>query len=649
MELKRKIIEVSPEKNSSNTDAFEESKQIQISSIDENTLIDAKSTKTIKKRKVKQITIKSLLKNSDKAILNDINLFFFDCLETNQNYNSSKNEKKNFFNTNEINEKSSYFLNPPFIAVKNFLLSKKNFEDNSQENSLEQDPVIPLDESSPVPVEAKIAKLFVHCMLTNGTGLATLLNHKDNIENIKAGNQVWVFIVPFTLKGEVVEAKVIENHLGYSICDLVSVIEPSNDRITPKCIYFGKCSGCHLQMLSYKDQLDFKKKCVQAAIRSESSKIFNNNIPVNNTISSPSEFAYRTKLTPHFDIFSWLPRDKTPIGFNYVNRREVLDIEECIIATNPVNEGLKTSRKITKLNIANFKKGSTLLIRETNLSKPSTVQLLDNSETKKGFVLNHKDTVEESVNVFKYLTDSPSDLLSLLEHFGDATKTNIPETISYNFVYQANSFFQNNNSILAKLIHYVRCELFMVNQKRVELGYPKIQNLVDAYCGAGLFAIGCNIDFEKVVGIEISKESINNAISNAERNLIKNCSFIQGDALKIFDKIDAKSPSCEYNLINDQTAVIIDPPRKGSNPDFLKQLVEYGPAAIIYVACGVPAQFRDLDYLIQLEAIQTDGSTGSQISKEKKSAVYKIMTIQPFDLFPQTYHVENVVTLIRIN
>ncbi|KAJ2346622.1 tRNA(m5U54)methyltransferase, partial [Coemansia sp. RSA 2618] len=208
------------------------------------------------------------------------------------------------------------------------------------------------------------------------------------------------------------------------------------------------------------------------------------------------------------------------------------------------------------------------------------------------------------------------------------------------FRYPASSFFQNNASILPAFTGYVCEELHKWSQQLAtdSDGTGVLRTLIDAYCGSGLFGIACHQGFEKVLGIEISNESISCAGDNAKMNGADNTEFLLGDAARLFEKVDS-DPS--------HTAVIIDPPRKGSNPDFLDQLIAYGPRVIIYIACGVPAQARDINHMFGRGAIAVDGQAADVASKP--AAVYRIAAIQPFDLFPQTYHVENIVTLVREN
>ncbi|MBT6381663.1 MAG: class I SAM-dependent RNA methyltransferase, partial [Opitutales bacterium] len=176
------------------------------------------------------------------------------------------------------------------------------------------------------------------------------------------------------------------------------------------------------------------------------------------------------------------------------------------------------------------------------------------------------------------------------------------------FSFPAGEFFQNNPSILESFTAYV-------GEKASEGG---ARYLVDAYCGSGLFCLTSAHCFEQAVGIEVSELSIQYAIKNAEANKLENARFVLGDAASIFEQIE---------FPGSQSSVIIDPPRKGSNEEFLNQLILFSPRKIVYVSCNPATQMRDLRMLI-------DGG-------------YGIAEVQPFDLFPQTKHLECIVTLSR--
>ena len=176
------------------------------------------------------------------------------------------------------------------------------------------------------------------------------------------------------------------------------------------------------------------------------------------------------------------------------------------------------------------------------------------------------------------------------------------------FEFQAGDFFQNNPFILPAFVDHVVAEAKASGAT----------HLVDAYCGSGLFGLSAAASFQSVIGIEISETSVEKAKRNAESNGITNASFIAASAEHLFK--DLVLPAQE-------TVVIVDPPRAGCGEDFLRQLFQFGPKAVVYVSCNPPTQMRDL-VLFQ-------------------EAGYGLDLVQPFDLFPQTRHLECVMTLSR--
>ena len=175
------------------------------------------------------------------------------------------------------------------------------------------------------------------------------------------------------------------------------------------------------------------------------------------------------------------------------------------------------------------------------------------------------------------------------------------------FRFPAGSFFQTNPSILPTFVDHVREEATRSGARF----------LVDAYCGSGLFGLSCAAGFEQVAGIEVSEASLFWARENAKLNGISNAAFQTGSAEAIFAQIDFPPHA---------TAVVIDPPRKGCSPEFLEQLFAFGPASVVYISCDPATQMRDL--------------------AQFRERGYALTKVQPFDLFPQTRHLECVVTLV---
>lgn len=177
------------------------------------------------------------------------------------------------------------------------------------------------------------------------------------------------------------------------------------------------------------------------------------------------------------------------------------------------------------------------------------------------------------------------------------------------FHFLAGDFFQNNPSILPAFTGYV------AEQARA----CGARYLVDAYCGSGLFALCLAGHFEQVMGVEVSESSADWARSNAAANGISHAHFLAASAEAIFEQV-SYPPS--------ETVVVIDPPRKGCDMLFLNQLFAFGPKRVVYVSCNPATHVRDLAAFAQ--------------------AGYAIRAVQPFDLFPQTKHLECVTTLDKL-
>jgi 23S rRNA (uracil1939-C5)-methyltransferase/tRNA (uracil-5-)-methyltransferase len=366
----------------------------------------------------------------------------------------------------------------------------------------------------------------------------------------------WVVFVPFALPDERIRAKVWRNETNCSHADLVEILEPSPDRIEPHCPHFTTCGGCQYQHLPYEKQLEWKTRQVRELL----SHMVGIKAEVKATIPSPKQWGYRSKITPHFQR----PKlgEDFPIGFLEFNRRtRLVDVYNCPIAMDEINEVLQPIRDDVKRRAAEYKKGATLLLRATE----------DRVET------DHRAPVSEKV--------------------GD---------LKFNFL--AGDFFQNNPFILNSFTGHAAEQAKGPNQKY----------LLDAYCGSGLFGLTLAKNFEQVVGIELSETSADWARRNAKTNGIENASFIASSAEALF---------ADITFPPEQTSVLIDPPRKGCSVDFLNQLFTFGPSRVVYVSCNPATQMRDLKSFLEKG--------------------YKIESIQPFDLFPQTRHLECVIALSR--
>jgi tRNA (uracil-5-)-methyltransferase len=483
----------------------------------------------------------------------------------------------------------------------------------------------------------------VKYLSSNGEGIALISGPElPTIAARKQKNQI--VIVPFGIPGDIVTIKIFKTHPNYAESDLLEISTPSKtrDESLIKCGYFGKCSGCQYQMLPYGTQLDWKRDTIVNAYRYLASKLITSgHIPeIGTTVASPKQYGYRTKLTPHFDIKTKRRGNgKIPLldsvtgeeirpsfGFGAKGKsnwrkgcvdagdQSTLDIEECVIGTGIVNVGLKNERERFLKNWGEYKKSATVLLREhTRVFQKSggddiTVDVVNQEEAS-------RDMAEGNVSYVQI--DNGDD--TLVKSCVTNPRQVVTEYINgFTFQFSAGEFFQNNNSILPQVTNYV-CENLQIQNKPVDSPLY----LVDAYCGSGLFSITASKGVDRVVGVDVSKESIKFANLNAERNGVTNVKFIDGKAEKIFNEITTP---------NDLTSVIIDPSRKGCDDVFLNQLSDYKPARVVYVSCNVHSQARDLEQFI---------------SNTENGKLYTIESIRGFDFFPQTHHVESVAVLSR--
>ncbi|KAF8798369.1 tRNA methyltransferase [Phlegmacium glaucopus] len=420
----------------------------------------------------------------------------------------------------------------------------------------------------------------------------------------------WTIVVPFALPGEKARVRIGKNDRMHSTGEVLGMLTYNpdlrdNSRI--KCRYFGTCAGCQYQMLSAETQLDFKKNVILNAYKTYSN-LPETSIPtIDATVESPLVYGYRTKLTPHFERppkharEQALSSDEQPswlrIGFNMTNRNMTMDIEECPIAVPTINEKYKADRKEIAKKILTYKKGVSLMYRDS----------LDTTFDGQEMMTPPIDKLSEAFTKHVCVTDQNA---TAREMVGD-----------YIFEFSAGGFFQNNNAILPLLVDYVRG---LIDSGE---GIKHPTHLVDTYCGAGLFAITLSSRFEKVAGIELSQSSIASAKHNAILNRISSdkLSFLSGQAANIFATVK--------DFPSDQTVVVIDPPRKGCDEQFLKQLLDFRSQTVVYVSCNVHSQARDIGNIVR------------RTEEDGEGRRYRLESLKGFDLFPQTAHVESVALL----
>ncbi|KAL1883360.1 tRNA(m5U54)methyltransferase [Diaporthe australafricana] len=526
-----------------------------------------------------------------------------------------------------------------------------------EETKLADDGAAADAEPETLPEQGSEIEVEVLKLSSTGDGLARQAGSKQ------------IYVVPFAIPGDILKVKAYR-HLPkeqHSVADFKSVVKPSplRDDSRIQCKYFTRCGGCQFQMMDYADQLKHKKTIVERAFKNFSDLPPELVPAVQDTFGSPLQYGYRTKLTPHFDGPPGFgakkrgrggggPKEKKvlqevpDIGFMLKGGpRRVLDIEDCPIGTDAVRRRMARERERMRAEYGQYERGATILLRENTTRVPKGEPLPDPLPQDAVVVVDDEDGRHTDIKTC--ITDNNA---MSTEYIGDFTFTN-----------RAGDFFQNNNSILKPFTDHIREKILPPTTSQADAGNKKpIKYLIDAYSGSGLFTITLSSLFPGgSIGIDIAEKSIACARTNAALNGLADsaqCTFIAADAPRLFESVAQFDP--------DETAVVLDPPRKGCDESFLRQLLGFAPRRVVYVSCNVHTQARDVGFLVRGEVSgfmkgagegvggdgekrTGEGEAGGENGEGKKRTRYEIESLRGFDFFPQTGHVEGVAILNRVD
>lgn len=427
--------------------------------------------------------------------------------------------------------------------------------------------------------------------------------------------------------GDRVLARIRKAKGRYAEAVVEQVTAPSPRRVDPVCRYFQICGGCSWQNAGYDLQLEFKREQVHDLL----SRIGGlSRVEVKPTLGSPRLYHYRNKMEFTFGARRWLTQQEIAdsgrvrkdfaLGLHVPQRFDkVLDIETCHLAPPVMTDIMNRVRQVAVDRswapydtLAHLGYLKNLVIRVSEYSGEVLVNLVTSERREDRMEILTKEltshfpevrTIVNSVNPGRSPVAAgkeENDLGSgrLVEKIGE---------ISYTL--EASTFFQPNTRQAERLYSVVRDFARLSGR----------ETLLDLYCGVGGITLFLSGAVKRAVGIENQSRSVELARLNAEANSVRNCEFLQEDAAAYLKQVTG-----DGSLAPD--LVTIDPPRVGMHPDMLASLLKLKPSRIVYVSCNPATQARDLGTLV------TD---------------YDVEGIQPVDMFPQTYHIENVVGLRR--
>ena len=434
-----------------------------------------------------------------------------------------------------------------------------------------------------------------------------------------------VVFVGFAVPGDVVNVRLVRKKKAWLEGTIIKIVKPSEYRLEPFCEHFGVCGGCRWQPLPYDIQLAAKQRQVYDQL----TRIGHLEVPEFSPIlGSEKTVRYRNKLEFSASNRRWLTAAEIAagepggpgLGFHvgkYFDK--VLDIRECHLQPEPTNAirlfikqfcldngvsfyDIRENRgQLRNMFVRTTDAGAVMLIVCFGEDFPLRAPLLDAVQARFPQISSLWYVINDKKN------DTIGDLPCIL-HSGD--EAIYEEMEGLRFKIGPKSFYQTNTGQAHRLYSVARDYAALTGAETV----------YDLYTGTGTIAQFVASRAKRVIGIEYVPEAIEDARINAAGNGITNCEFFAGDMKDIL------TPAfiAEHGRPD---VIIADPPRAGMHPDVVKTILEAAPRRIVYVSCNPATQARDMEMM---------------------SGEYRITAVQPVDMFPHTFHVENVCCLERL-
>ncbi|MFA4996265.1 MAG: 23S rRNA (uracil(1939)-C(5))-methyltransferase RlmD [Patescibacteria group bacterium] len=403
-----------------------------------------------------------------------------------------------------------------------------------------------------------------------------------------------------SVPGDIVDIEIIKDKKNYAEGIIKKIINPSLERITPKCPYFEKCGGCEHMNISYNNQVIYKDKIFREIFGR--AKI--NKMPLPVIPGSNSDFYYRNSIR---FFFVNNPKGINFARHNYIYNKGLVEIDKCYLQSETANEILIQLKTFINENVEDRSLFWQLKIREGKVTKEFMIEIITSGDELPGEkgIINTLKKIPEIKSIYHTIAPGKS-LLNLKRRLIYGSPIIHEKIGKFNFEISPESFFQTNSLGIHTLYEKIK-----------EFAEVKIGDTVlDLYCGTGSIGIYLSTFAKKVTGIEIVKEAIRDAKDNAKINRVLNCEFICADATKWL----------RQNSKQKFDKIIVDPPRAGLTEELISNICHLNFDILIYVSCN-PATFaRDI--------------------KLFESFGKKLIRVQPIDMFPQTHHIE-CVSLIK--
>lgn len=445
---------------------------------------------------------------------------------------------------------------------------------------------------SPAPRKGAELELAFTDLLANGQGVG------------RSGGLVVFCFGP--LPGETARVRITEVKARYAVAEALAIVRESPSRAQPFCPVFGACGGCQLQHLAYPAQLEWKRNAVLAALQRIGGHA---NVQVEATIGMEYPRNYRNKMSLVVD------RTKDPPGFGFYRQRShaVVPIDACPIVTTKLDDDLRAlhSDRREPAVAAMLHDARHLVARSSNATGTSVLTITgtqESADARRAAPVLMRD-VPGLAGVTNSFDLSSANAILGRRHRLLAGVAEIEEEIGgVHYRVSAGSFFQVNVAMVAKIFEYIAPRL------------TPPRRIVDLYCGVGTFSLFFAKHGSSVDGVEENARAIDEAQANARRNRLEDkARFTTGRVEQV-----VTAPAFQQTL-RTADVLFLDPPRKGCDETTLHAVAEARVPVLWYLSCDPATLARDSKFLV--------------------AKGYRLGTVQPFDMFPQTGHIETFAEL----
>ncbi|WP_404303401.1 23S rRNA (uracil(1939)-C(5))-methyltransferase RlmD [Paenibacillus sp. DP01] len=451
----------------------------------------------------------------------------------------------------------------------------------------------------------------------------------------------FTLFVPGALPGEKVRVKVLKTKKQYGYAKLLDIAQSSPDRIAAPCAIYDQCGGCQIQHMSYEAQLSWKRQHVvdvlerigKLSVATESSEHIAE-VLADSADGSADHMSRVQGVVVHPTLGMsepWRYRNKAQVpigvtegglvgGFYARGSHRIVDMNTCLIQDERNDEVVARVKEIGRMlgiSAYNEETGRGLLrhvvVKTAFRTGEMMLVLVTNGRDiphADAWIGSIREHIPHVASICQNVNTKRTNVI-----FGDETRVLWGRDVIYDYIgnvqfaISPRSFYQVNpvqtEVLYSKTVEYA--------------GLTGKETVIDAYCGIGTISLFLAQHADQVYGVEIVKEAIDDARSNALLNEMRNVKFEVGASEDVIPAWKEQGITADV--------IVVDPPRKGCDPRLLDTILEMKPERVVYVSCNPSTLARDLRIL-------EDGG-------------YKTVEVQPVDMFPHTVHVESVALLVR--